>query len=272
MGKRQAWSPGGDRIAYFHDAGETEDTTDVTGLYVRDLRADSTRLVAEGPARSPDWRPDGQRIAFSAGDIYTVRPDGSNLQRLTDFGDSFHPTWSPDGRRLAFDTSYRDENGAHVIWLMDPDGNQLTDISEHGIGEWRDPDWSAEGRKLVHLRFLDNTFGEEVFVMNSTGVDPVRLTNNERNDRSPAWSPDGEWIAWALGTDEGLALSVMRADGSDKRRLVDPPAAEPAWAPDSERLVFVKPDPESGRTALWTIRRDDSGLQQLTNPSRNPLN
>ena len=267
-----AWSPGGDRIAYFHDAGETDDTTDVSGLYVLDLRADSTWLMAEGSARHPDWRPDGERIAFSAGNIYTVRPDGSNLQRLTDFGDSFHPDWSPDGKRLAFDTSYRDENGAHVIWLMDPDGNRLTDISEHGVGEWRDPDWSVEGRKLVHLRFLDNTFGEEIFVMDSTGANPVRLTNNERNDRSPAWSPDGEWIAWAPGTDDGLAVSVMRADGSDQKRLVEAPAAEPSWAPDSERLVFIKPDPETGRTALWTIRRDGSDLRQITDPSHNPLN
>ncbi len=266
-----AWSPDGDRIVYHHNALWTEDSTDVSGLYILNLETDSTRLLVEGSARSPDWRPDGERIAFAAGDIFSIRPDGSDLQRLIDFGDAFHPNWSPEGERLAFDTSYRDENGAHVIWLMDSDGNRLTDISEHGVGEWRNPDWSPDGRKLVHLRFLDNTFGEEVFVMDSTGSNPVRLTNNERNDRSPSWSPDGDWIAWSPITDDGnYELWIMRADGTDKQKLADE-GREPAWGPNSERIVFAKPARESDLTALWIVRRDGSDLQQLTDPSRNPL-
>lgn len=262
-----AWSPSGDRIAYLHDAGPTEDTTDVTGLYVLDLETDSTWLAVEGLVTSPDWRPDGERIAFATGDIFTVRPNGSDLKQVTDFGGSFFPTWSPDGNRLAFDTSYRDENSAHVIWLSDPNGSNLKDISEHGVGERRDPDWSPDGRKLVHLRFLDDTFGEEVFLMDSTGSNPVRLTNNERNDRSPAYSPVGEWIAWAPSSE----IWIMRADGTQQQKLVDR-GREPAWGPNSERIVFSRPASDSDYTALWTIRRDGSNLRQITDPSRNPLN
>jgi len=268
-----AWSPSGDRIAYHHNALWTPDSVDdVSGLYLLNLETDSTRLLVEGSARSPDWRPDGERVAFTTGNVFTVRPDGSDLKQVTDFGDSFFPNWSPHGNRLAFDTSYRDENGAHVIWLSDPTGSNLTDISEHGVGEWRNPDWSPDGRKLVHLRFLDDTFGEEVFIMDSTGSNPVRLTNNERNDRSPAWSPDGEWIAWSPITKEGNhELWIMRSDGSEKQKLADR-GREPAWGPNSERIVFAKPARESDLTALWTIRRDGSDLRQITAPSRNPLN
>jgi len=266
-----AWSPDGRFIAYFHDARPTTDTTDVTGLYVLDLEADSTWLITEGFAASPDWRPDGERIAFAAGDIFAIRPDGSDIRRVTEFGDSFFPSWSPDGSQLAFDTSYRDENGANVVWLMDPDGGNLKDISERGVGEWRNPDWSPDGHHLVHLRFLDNTFGEEVFVMDSTGLNGRRLTENERNDRSPSWSPDGEWIAWSSLDETGFALRIMCADGTDKRKLADG-GRFPAWGPNSERIVFSKPAEESDLTALWTIRRDGSDLRQITDPSRNPLN
>jgi TolB protein len=266
-----AWSPSGDRIAYLHDAGPTEDSTDVTGLYVRDLETDSTWLVTEGLVTSPDWRSDGRRIAFAAGDIFTVRPDGSDRRRVTEFGDSFFPSWSSSGSRLAFDTSYRNENGAHVIWLIDPNESKLKDISQHGVGEWRNPDWSPDERRLVHLRFLSGVLGEEVFVMDSTGSNAIRLTDNERNDRNPSWSPNGDWIVWASITEDGSEIWIMRSDGRDKRSLVER-GREPAWGPNSERIVFSKPASDSDYTALWTIRRDGSDLRQITDPSRNPLN
>jgi TolB protein len=91
------------------------------------------------------------------------------------------------------------------------------------------------------------------------------------NEMTATRRPDGEWIAWTPVTDEGSELWVMRADGSDEQRLAGPIAGEPSWGPDSERLVFVKPDPETDHTALWTIRRDGSDLRQITDPSRNPL-
>jgi TolB protein len=266
-----AWSPDGRYVAYHHDAERTDDTTDVSGLYVVDLETDATHLVVEGPARSPDWRPDGERIAFTTDNIYTIRPDGSDLRQVTEFGDSYFPAWSPNGARLAFDTSYRDENGAHVVWLIDPDGSNLEDISQHGVGEWRDPDWSPGGSEIVHLRFLDGVFGEEVFVMDSTGSKATRLTHNERNDRYPTWSPDGQWIAWSPLNENDFELWVMRADGTDKRKLADG-GSFPAWSPNSERIVFSKPAQGSDLTALWTIHRDGTDLQQITDPSRNPLN
>lgn len=262
-----AWSPDGNRIAYLHEGRNRDDTTAYTGLVTLDLQTDSTHRVRDGLIDTPDWHPDGTRLAFSTGDVYTVRPDGSDLQHVTSFGDSHNPSWSRSGNRLAFDTSFEDENGAKAIWLADPDGKGLKDISRHGQGEWRDPDWAPDNQRIVHLRFLDGGFGEEVFVMDSTGEETTRLTNNERNDRDPAWSPDGNWIAWTPIVEGGeFELWVMRADGTNARKLVDQ-GRSPAWGPNSQRIVFSKPAAESRYTALWTIRRDGTGLQQRTDPT-----
>jgi len=255
-----AWSPSGNYIAYHHDALWTDDTTDVSGLYVRDLEADSTWLVIEGSARSPDWRPDGERIAFSAGDIYTIRPNGSDLQQVTDLGSSFRPRWSPDGKTISFGRSGSTEEVG--IWFA-----HLSDSTFTKFGFGATPaDWSSNGDRIVY------NFQDQFWTADTSRTDSTQLTDNDYvNNRDPAWSPDGEWIAWTAVTDDASELWLMRADGSDEQRLAGPIAGQPSWKPDSERLVFVKPDPETDHTALWTIRRDGSDLRQITTPSRNPL-
>ncbi|NBC87305.1 MAG: hypothetical protein GVY25_14055, partial [Bacteroidetes bacterium] len=201
----------------------------------------------------------------STGNIYTVRPDGSDLRQVTDHGSAFFPSWSPDGKRLAYDATSLPKKGT---WLVSPGGS-----GRRHLGFGRDPDWAPSGKRLVFQWGPETDSEDQIWAADTSRTDSTKLTDNDFvSNRDPAWSPNGEWIAWSPGTDEGLAVSVMRADGSDPKRLVEAPAAEPSWAPDSKRLVFIKPDPETGRTALWTIRRDGTDLRQITDPSRNPLN
>jgi len=254
-----AWSPSGDRIAYHHDARRTDDTTDVRGLYVLNLETDSTRLVAEGSARSPDWRPDGKRIAFKTGDVYTIRPDGSGLKRVTEFGTSSGPRWSPDGRTITFGRSGSTEEVG--VWFA-----HLSDSTFTRFGWVAGPaDWSPDGGRIVYQN------ADELWTADTSRTDSTQLTDTGYvANRDPAWSPDGDWIAWTAVTDDGSELWLMRSDGTGERRLAGPIAGEPSWGPDSKRLVFVKPDPETDHNALWTIRRDGSDLRQLTAPSRHP--
>ena len=258
-----AWSPDGHRVAYFHvETSPAREGGYPTGLYVLDLETGERTLVVEGNANNPDWSPNGERLAFDAGDVFTVRPDGTDMQQVTNFGSAFFPAWSPNGERIAYDTSYEDPHGAKAVWIIRPDGTDPVDVSEHGTGEWRDPDWSPSG-DIVHLRFLTDVFGEEIFLMDSTGANPRRLTFNEKNDRYPAWSPDGEWIAWTA--DPGLWL--MRSDGSEQQRIVvggEGFPSHPSWAPDSDRLVFTTSADDRSVAVLWSVRRDGSDLQQLT--------
>jgi Tol biopolymer transport system component len=261
-----AWSPSGDRIAYHHNALWTPDSVDdVSGLYMLNLETDSTRLLMEGSARSPDWRPDGKRIAFTTGNIYTIRPDGSNLQQVTDHGSAFFPSWSPDGTRLAYDATTLPQPG---IWLVDPDGSTRKNL---GLGRY--PDWSVHGKRLVYEGSPGTSeSGPQLWTSDTSATDSTQLSDNAfENNRYPKWSRDGEWIAWSPITENGYEIWIMRSDGSEKQKLADR-GRDPAWGPNSERLVFAKPGRESDLTALWTIQRDGSDLRQITTPSRNPLN
>lgn len=251
-----AWSPDGSLIAYLHDAGPTPDTTDVTGLYVLDLEADSTWLAVEGLATSPDWRPDGERIAFAAGDIYTIRSDGSDFEQVSTFRSSFRPRWSTDGQIISFG---RSGTQAQVgIWFA-----HLSDSTFTRFGFGATPaDWAPDGQRIVY------NLRDQLWIADTSRTDSTQLTENDFvENRSPAWSPDGDWIVWAPDSE----IWVMRSDGSDQQKLVDR-GRDPAWGPNSERIVFSRPAQESDLTALWTIRRDGSDLRQITDPSRNPLN
>ena len=96
--------------------------------------------------------------------------------------------------------------------------------------------------------------------------DPKFLTVGGGDNRSPAWSPDGQKIAFVRSTSATFEnIHLMDADGENVVRLSDANWNEsrPTWSPDSQRIAFATRR-ESGPQQIFAMNVDGSGLVQLT--------
>jgi Tol biopolymer transport system component len=203
----------------------------------------------------------GGVIAFTSdrdgeGDIFVTNADGSGLRRLTD--DPAYdgwPTWSPDGTDIAF-VSLR--SGNPDIYVMDADGGNLRQLTDHPERDiW--PEWSPDGTRIAFPSRRDGNF--EIYVINVDGSNLRRLTNTSSHEDFPAWSPDGALIAFSR-TEGDDGTYIMKADGSDERRLADFEALEPAWSPDAGRIAFASD--HEGFRAIYVVDVDGANLRRLS--------
>ncbi len=256
-----AWSPDGRTIAYrhlhvtFYDpvTGAYNVNQDSTGIWFVSPDGSNPRMFLHG-GDAPDWSPDSQWLAFVSGaQIYKIKVNGDSLTQLTFEGRNFFPHWSPDGKKIAYDSNYLDARGANVIWIMDSTGKNKNDISSHGVGEWRMPDWSPTGERVVYSRYVTGVLGEEIYVMSSSGQSSNRLTQNNVTDRNPSWSPSGTQIAFS----SNVNIWVMNPDGSNFQQLTKESGAMPNWSPDGNQIVY-------SFTHLWIMNANGSNKRQLT--------
>ncbi|MEO8394106.1 MAG: hypothetical protein ABI700_14040, partial [Chloroflexota bacterium] len=92
------------------------------------------------------------------------------------------------------------------------------------------------------------------------------LTHDGAYNVAPAWSPDGQWIAFASDRDGRRNIYVMDAVGDNLRRMTDANGfySLPRWSTDGQRLIFTALN--ENPVASYSIRLDGSELQPLDTP------
>jgi Tol biopolymer transport system component len=239
------WSPDGKRIAYRHQSGDDE----MTEIYV--MNADGshqTNLTRNDVADwGPDWSPDGDVIAFNSAmetegfGLYgfVVAPDGTGVRRISDHYIEY-PSWSPDGSRIAFMAQEPDAAGSNPdynIFVMNADGTDLTRLTD-APGEDGWPAWSPDGSQIVFSSGRDDCSisqaadcrstgdigpWEDAWIMNADGSRQHRLTDGFA--QFFAWSPDGEAILFAGGSE----MYLIRPDGTGTAPMKVTGAANPLF-------------------------------------------
>lgn len=104
-------------------------------------------------ARQPAWSPDGRRIVYSSFrdgtfHIYSIRPDGSDLQKHTtgEF-DNREPSYSPDGTRLLFSS---DRGGSYDLWELTLKTGELKQLTTNPGNEYA-PSFAPDGKRVAYV-------------------------------------------------------------------------------------------------------------------------
>jgi len=138
------WAPDGTHIAFFRASASVTPT-----IFVMTSAGFDEVAVTDGvtPANHVDWSPDGEWLLvwFSKGgsrDIYRMRPDGTDLQQITDTpGDEGPGAYSPDGSQIVF--SYQPPEGNRDVWVMNADGSDRRQLTDDADEDWMvQPFWS----------------------------------------------------------------------------------------------------------------------------------
>ncbi len=124
---------------------------------------------------------------------------------------------------------------------------------------------SAEGL----IAFVSTRDGNgEIYVMNADGSDERRLTNWRQWDGYPAWSPDGQQIAYySYLEDKEWVIKVMDVDGGTPRQLTDSGScdAAPYWSPDGTRIAYTSAaDCTAEHREIYVMNADGSDQINLT--------
>ena len=258
-----AWSPDGSRIAYWSSRDGSRDIHVVNADGSGRVTLTDPQVTEIARAQYPAWSPDGRKIAYTLGNypernIYVMNADGSDARPITqDVFNAERPAWSPDGSKLAF-RSYDVVGEGSWIYVVDADGSNLTRITQ-GPRNRSDPIWVHDENRIAYVSYKEGSKG--IYRINADGSGRTSLYKHLDRGRlisSPAWSPDGKRIAFAVGGKQSgggdySEIYTINVDGSGISSLTYRSSrdTDPSWNPDGTKLAFTSD--LVGNTEIYVI-------------------
>ena len=109
------------------------------------------------------------------------------------------------------------------------------------------PDGKRVAFTVAETNWDDNAYENEIYLVPAAGGEPRQLTRGKKSSLSPAWSPDGRWLAFVSDRTDKRQLYVIDPDGGEAIALTDVEDGIGAfrWSPDSKRIALTMTEPKS---------------------------
>jgi dipeptidyl aminopeptidase/acylaminoacyl peptidase len=249
------WSPDGRYFAFLAARGPEEEKKLGAQVWLLDRRGgEAARLTdIKGGVNDYAWSPDGTRLVIVSSD----RDPADEPEKLDGWKRKTRPPIVIDRYHFKQDRAgYLQRLYSH-LWLLDTAARKAEQLTS---GPYSDnaPAWSPDGRRIAFVSARgpdpDRSPNANVFVVEArAGAEPKQLTTYQGPDGGrPAWSPDGQWIAFLRGDEPRFSaynlnkLAVVPAEGGAVKVLteaLDRSVSGPIlWTPDGKALLFLVAD------------------------------
>ncbi|HZS47309.1 MAG TPA: S9 family peptidase [Blastocatellia bacterium] len=246
------WSPDGKYLAFI--AARNEGKTQVWLLNRLGGEAQQLTEVKQGVSGF-EWSPDSSKILLTIQDPRPEDMESPNKDGGAAPKSKTQPPWVIDRLQFKQDViGYLDHRRNH-FFVFDMATKKVTQITS---GDFDDSqaEWSPDSKSIAFTSNrgdnADATYNTDIWVVDVNNTDQGkslrRVTTNPGRDRSPAWSPDGKWIAYVTTTDvkaidyAAVYLAVIPAEGGTPRILtqkLDRNANAPKFSTDGKTVYFL---------------------------------
>lgn len=209
-------------------------------LYYYDLKTKKSRVISKSPGLNigASGSPDGKAVALTLSrddnsEIYVLNADGSRPRRLTrDWAIDSSPSWSPDTKHIAF---VSERSGNPQVYMMKSDGSGAKRLTFQGNYN-QTPDWSPRG-DFILFNARDERLVYDIFKINWTSGEIIRLTQDQGNNEHPTFAPNGDVVVFSSTRTGESKLYIMNADGTNQRMISRGKGeyTTPEWGPWSEK-------------------------------------